>query len=248
LPDSVFPNNWFSTHKNEEDFPNGGGLFVLYPMRADSREREKNPLIIAEQRKNYSHFIDLQRHHPGQALEGTGSLLFDVDNKKIYCELSVRADPALLCEFVGQFNSLSKVPYKAVTWHSVDKQNNPIYHTNVVMAILRDHVILCTESITNDNERVRVIEEITEKKLNSRKPRKLIDISCAEMNEMAGNMINIRNKHGEDCVIMSERARLGLSPENRRTLKENYRIVSSDLKMIETIGGGSARCMVAELF
>lgn len=124
------------------------GLFVLYPMRVPSREKEKNPKIIEEiGRKNYKHFIDLQRHRESQALEGTGSLLFDVENKKVYCELSVRADPALLTDFIGQFNKISKTPYQEVVWHSVDPKGNPVYHTNVVMALLKDHVVLCTDSI-----------------------------------------------------------------------------------------------------
>jgi hypothetical protein len=89
LPDSVFPNNWFSTHRNE-DIPDG--LFVLYPMRVPSREKEKNPKIISEQGAKYKHFLEVKRQEPDQALEGTGSLLFDVDNKKVFVNISVRAD------------------------------------------------------------------------------------------------------------------------------------------------------------
>ena len=93
LPDSVFPNNWFSTHRSE-DIPDG--LFVLYPMRVPSREKEKNPEIIQREGANYKHFLEVKRGNPDQALEGTGSLLFDVENKKIFCNISVRADEALL--------------------------------------------------------------------------------------------------------------------------------------------------------
>ena len=91
----------------------------------------------------------MQRNTPEQALEGTGSLLFDVQNKKVYCQLSERADEQLLSQFMIQFNKLSKTPYRSVVWRSVDQKNNPIYHTNVVMAIFRDHVVLCTDSIVS---------------------------------------------------------------------------------------------------
>lgn len=115
------------------------------------------------------------------------------------------------------------------------------------MAILKDHVILCTESIRDKKERDQVIQHITEASLNNR-ARKLIEINYDEMNNMCGNMMMVQNKKGEHCVIMSERARQGLRQHNLKELESNYKIVASDLKMIETIGGGSARCMVAELF
>ena len=175
-------------------------------------------------------------------MEGTGSLLFDVKNKKIYCELSVRADPTLFCDFIGQFNKLSKNPYKAVVWHSYDPKGNPVYHTNVVMAILKDHVILCTDSITDAKEKENVVKELTTDGY------KIIDINFDEMLNMGGNMIMVQNKKGDHCVIMSDRARKGLRSHNLSELEKSYKIISSDLHMIETIGGGSARCMVAELF
>jgi hypothetical protein len=115
------------------------------------------------------------------------------------------------------------------------------------MGIFQDHVVLCTESIRDEEERKRVIEEITSPEKNE-KPRALIDISYAEMLNMCGNMIMVRSTTGENCVIMSERARKGLSPEHLEEIQKNYKIISSDLHMIETIGGGSARCMVAELY
>jgi hypothetical protein len=161
--------------------------------------------------------------------------------------LSVRADEKLLNNFVDYYNKISKRPYSAVVWRSVDPKNNPVYHTNVVMALLKDHVILCSESIKLPSERKKVIYEITDETLN-KKPKRLIDINYEEMLNMAGNMIMVKNKNGDHCVIMSERARKGLRPENLKTLEKHYQIVSADLHMIETIGGGSARCMVAEIF
>lgn len=121
-------------------------------------------------------------------MEGTGSLLFDEENKKIYCELSVRADETLLNEFVQKYNTYSKTPYRVVQWRSVDPKGNPVYHTNVVMAILKDHTILATDSIADKQERERVIKEITDPSNNIR-PKKLIDINFDEMLNMGGNMI-----------------------------------------------------------
>ena len=115
------------------------------------------------------------------------------------------------------------------------------------MAILKDHVVLCSESIRDEKERKIVIDEITNPKLN-RKPRELIDINYNEMENMAGNMIMVTNKRGKHCVIMSQRALKNLRRENLQVLEKNYTIIAPDLTMIETIGGGSARCMVAELF
>ena len=146
-----------------------------------------------------------------------------------------------------EFNKHSKNPYTAVVWHSVDPQGNAVYHTNVVMGIFQDHIVLCTESIRDENERKRVIQEITSPEKNL-KPRALIDISYAEMLNMCGNMIMVRSTKGDNCVIMSERARKGLTPEHLEEISKHYTIIASDLHMIETIGGGSARCMVAELY
>ena len=253
LPDSVFPNNWFSTHRTA-DIPGKqvviqaslDGLFVLYPMKAASREKEKNPELVAAQSTAYGHLIDLQRQTPEQALEGTGSLLFDVENRKVYCSLSERADETLLESFMKDYNRVAKRPYRAVTWHSCDPKGSPIYHTNVLMAILRDHVVVCTESVRDPEERSRLVTEITSPELNA-KPKEIIDISYDEMLDMAGNMIMVQGKD-RHCVIMSERARRGLRPANRDVLEKHYTVISADINMIETIGGGSARCMVAELF
>ena len=133
-------------------------------MRVPSREREKNPFVIKEQGSLYRHMINVHRDLPDQALEGTGSLLFDVENRKIYCELSVRADFDLLNKFISDFNKISKAPYEGVVWHSFDPKGNAVYHTNVVMALLKDHAILCTDSISDKAERDRVVESLTNTK------------------------------------------------------------------------------------
>lgn len=164
------------------------GVFILYPMKAPTREAEKNPHILFEAGKHYKEFFEVRRQDPNNVLEGTGSLIFDVINKKIYVNLSERADENVFNEFLEKFNSISKTPYKGVTYRSCDREGNPVYHTNVVMAILKDHVILCTESIRDEEERARVVRELTDPALNKH-PKQLIDISYDEVNNMGGNMI-----------------------------------------------------------
>ena len=176
------------------------------------------------------------------ALEGTGSLLFDHENRIIYCALSPRADPNVLKEFLEKFNALSNQPYETVTWHSYDPNGNLIYHTNVIMALFSKHAILCTDSITSEDERQKLLGSI------KKGGRAIISIDYSEMLEMAGNMLMLRNAKGEECVVMSERARRGLKTENLKIIEDNYKIISSDISIIEIIGGGSARCMLAELF
>lgn len=157
-------------------------------MKAPTREAEKNPHILFEAGKHYKDFIEIKRQDPNNVLEGTGSLLFDEVNKKVYVNLSERADEKVFNEFLSQFNKISKSPYKGVTFRACDKEGNPVYHTNVVMAILKDHVVLCTQSITNEEERANIIKELTDASLNA-KPKQLIDISYEEVNNMGGNMI-----------------------------------------------------------
>jgi len=134
-PDSCFPNNWFSTHKNDA-FPSG--LFVLYPMRAETREQEKNPKFIKMMRGEHSEFLNLPRvmdpkaSQLSKALEGTGSLLFDNQNSKIYCNISQRAFPDVLKDFFFEFNSIAIKPFRPVTYKAFGPDGSPVYHTNVV--------------------------------------------------------------------------------------------------------------------
>ena len=148
LPDSCFPNNWISTHKI--DVPKGG-LFVTYPMKAVSRQGEVNDKIIKDMNSLYKLHIKQKPVCKDQALEGTGSLVFDVEFKKIYCCVSVRADKETLVDFVKKFNEISLTKYKLVKFISFDDKTpkSVIYHTNVVLAILDKHSICCLDSVTN---------------------------------------------------------------------------------------------------
>lgn len=134
-PDSCFPNNWFSTHRNAS-FP--GGLFILYPMRADTREQEKNPKFIKKMREEHAEFLNLPRMVDPKAkslykaLEGTGSLLFDVQNSKVYCNISQRAFPDAFKDFFFEFNRIAEKAYRPVTYKAYGPDGSPVYHTNVV--------------------------------------------------------------------------------------------------------------------
>eukprot|EP00347_Sterkiella_histriomuscorum_P008666 403344226 len=243
LPDSIFVNNWLSTHRNDE-IPNG--MVVLYPMKVPTREKEKNPQIIKQLSSQYSVFLDLIRKIPDQSLEGTGSLVFDYENRKVYVKLSARADADLLQDFISELNQHSRAKYRSVVWHQ-NNDTDPINHTNVVMSTLRNHIVLCSESIASKKEKDKVLKEITNSYLNN-KPKELIDISLEEMQNHCGNILMLQNRHGEDCVVMSERARQSFRSENIKRITDNYRVISSDIHTIEEVGGGSARSMIAELF
>lgn len=241
-PDSVFPNNWFTTHKFDDNIPEG--VMFTYPMKAPTRQAEVNPKIIKQIGGQYKQVINLTPALDGEALEGTGSLIIDNKHKKVYCSLSERACEATLYKFMSQLNAICKnKKYRLVTFHASDKTGSPIYHTNVLMALLEKHIVFCLDSIHDPFERKRMELELTEG------GRQIVDISYDEMGNMCGNMINVKDKrNGEMCLIMSDRAKNNLSKKNQSTLSKAYRIVASDIKMIEIIGGGSARCMVAELY
>lgn len=180
LPDSVFPNNWFSTHK-DENIPKG--VFFTYPMKVPSRQREINPDIITEIGQNYKQQLTLKAARKGEALEGTGSLVIDSRLKKIYCCLSERADFNTLIKFNMKLSKLAKQDYKLVSFVAKDAGGSTIYHTNVMLAILDKHAICCLDSVADAHDREALKKELTDG------GREIVDISFKEMGEMCGNMI-----------------------------------------------------------
>ena len=156
LPDSVFPNNWFSTHKNFGQ----PGTFFIYPMKAFSRQQEVNPQIIADFGKNYKNVIRVLPTQEGESLEGTGSLIFDEQNKKIYCCLSERASLDTLNNFMKKLNDFSEKPYHLITFNAVDSKGIPIYHTNCILSILNKHTVCCLDTIKDKKERDFVEKEL----------------------------------------------------------------------------------------
>ena len=247
LPDSLFPNNWVSSHK----YPNSideKGVVCVYPMKVPTRQREVNYDIVRHLTGDEGHTIDFTNYnHVGKALEGTGVLIFDPANRKIYAGISQRWELDVLENFLENFNQNFSSPFKLVTFTAKTATGTPIYHTNVMMSILSDHAAICLEAIQDPEERERVIQELSSPELNDY-PKRIIDISLDEVYQMWGNILCVVNNKAEPWVIMSSTAFNGFSEEHLHELESHYRIIHSDVSTIEKIGGGSARCMVAEVF
>lgn len=234
-PDSIFPNNWVSFHND--------GKVVLYPMFAPNRrvERRNDILeIVKSQGFNIKEIDDRsQSEKQEKFLEGTGSMIFDHDNKIAYGSVSLRLDEKLFRDFCHQYG------FTPVVFHSyqnVGAERLPIYHTNVMMCVADQFVVICLDCIDDELERAKVIEAIK----NSNK--EIIEISEAQMQQFAGNMLQVNNKEGKKFLVMSETAFNSLTEEQIKNIEKYCEIIYSDLQTIETNGGGSARCMLAEVF
>ena len=234
-PDSIFPNNWVSFHKD--------GKVILYPMFALNRrvERREDVMeIIRNKGFEINEINDLSSSETqGRFLEGTGSMIFDHENKLAYGSVSLRLDEQLFREFCEKYG------FTPVVFHSyqtVGEERLPIYHTNVMMCVADRFVVICLDCIDHELERSKVIETIK----NSGK--EIIEISEEQMQQFAGNMLQVQNKNGEKFLIMSQTAYQSLHQEQISNIEKYCEIIYSDLNTIETNGGGSARCMLAEIF
>ncbi len=229
-PDSIFPNNWVSFHED--------GSVYLYPMFSENRrlERRKEILDGLNTRFEVNHVSDLSFYEMQHAfLEGTGSMVLDRANKIAYACLSVRTDEEVLdnfCMLTG---------YEPVAFQAVDSDNFPIYHTNVMMCIGDRFAVICLDSIRNPEERLQVSISL------KGSGKEIIEISLGQMNKFAGNMLQVANAAGESLLVMSEQAYLSLNPEQIVALEQYSRIIYAPLYTIEKNGGGSARCMLAEI-
>jgi len=229
-PDSIFPNNWVSFHSD-------GNIF-LYPMQAENRrlERREDIISLLEDRFKVQHIVDLSRFEEHKKfLEGTGSMVLDRDNKIAYACLSPRTDKEVLDVFCEQSG------YRAVCFDAVDENGRAIYHTNVLMCVGSKFAVICLDSIANPHERIVVSEALTSTQ------KEIIDISFEQMNHFAGNMLEVKSKNGETLIVMSESAYSALENEQISTLKNYGKLVYADIRTIENNGGGSARCMMAEV-
>ncbi len=229
-PDSIFPNNWVSFHQD--------GSVVLYPMFAANRRLERKPAVLEQVRSKFvvKRVIDLSVYEGnGTFLEGTGSVVLDRKRHIAYACLSPRTDPNLLNEFCR------KMKYKPVAFHAVDKNGGAIYHTNVMMCVADKFVVICFDSIRDAEERRKVETAIVES------GKEIVSISIDQMNHFAGNMLQVRNDKGEKFLVMSTRAFNSLTSEQVKKLEGFGRIIHSQLDTIEKNGGGSARCMMAEV-
>ncbi len=229
-PDSIFPNNWVSFHEN--------GTVVLYPMFAPNRRQERKPAVLAAIDKKFriGNTIDLSKYETDDLfLEGTGSMVLDRDKKIAYACISPRTDFDVLSDFCD------KMDYQPVLFDAFDQQQRPIYHTNVMMCVADKFVVICLESIPAESER----EEVRTVIKGSGK--EIIPISLEQMNHFAGNMLQVQNEKGEKLLVMSSAAYTALTPAQLRQLESFNRILHSPLATIEANGGGSARCMMAEV-
>ncbi len=231
-PDAVFPNNWVSFHQE--------GTIVTYPMFAPVRRLERREAVIDAVVKEG--FVSGRRIHleeneaDNRFLEGTGSIIFDHPNRLAYACLSPRTDAALLeklCREIG---------YEKVVFHAVDAKGQDIYHTNVMMALGETFVVICLDSVRDPAER-RMLEEKF-----SATGKEIVDITLAQMNAFAGNMLQVSNRAGETILVMSSQAYNALTTSQIKTLEKHTKLLHSPLETIETYGGGSARCMMAEVF
>jgi len=234
-PDSIFPNNWISFHAN--------GTVGLYPMFAENRrnERREDILVILEaQGFVINDVMDYTAAETdGIFLEGTGSILMDRVNNKAYCALSDRADEELFIEFCEDFDCM---PVIFTANQTVDGNRLPIYHTNVMMALAENFAIICTDTIDDKQERKNVLDHL---KMDAKE---IIRITETQMHHFAGNMLQVIGANDKRFMVMSSAAYNSLASDQIKAIEAHGEIIHSSLETIETCGGGSARCMMAEVF
>jgi hypothetical protein len=234
-PDSIFPNNWISFHQE--------GTVAMYPMFAENRRLERREDIL-EQVENEGFLIENVMDYTAAEkdtifLEGTGSMILDRENSKAYCALSPRADEELFIEFCEDFEY---TPVIFTANQTVNGKREKIYHTNVMMCIAETFVVICLSSIDDKAERKHLLKHFKED------GKKVIDISEDQVDCFAGNMLQVRGKGEERFLIMSQAALESLTPSQQTQIQHHCQIISSSLETIEACGGGSARCMMAEVF
>ncbi|WP_433778265.1 citrulline utilization hydrolase CtlX [Flavobacterium anhuiense] len=234
-PDSIFPNNWVSFHEH--------GDVVLYPMFAENRRLERRDDILDILEKKGFEISNIIYYNvaeeEGIFLEGTGSLLLDRANAKAYCALSPRADEELVIKFCQNFD-YTPVIFKA--FQTVNEKRKLIYHTNVMMCLGETFAVICADSIDDKKERKMVLDHLKEDK------KEIILITEDQVNNFAGNMLEVRGKDDKRYIVMSASAHQSLTPKQIAQLENHAEILSSSLDTIEACGGGSARCMMAEVF
>ena len=230
-PDSVFPNNWISFHHN--------GTIILYPMFAVNRrlERKHEVMDCIREKFQIDKIIDLSSHeNESLFLEGTGSMVLDRDHHIAYACLSQRTHLPVLQEFCDLMG------YQPVSFSATDTHGQPIYHTNVMMCVADQYVVICLQSIADITEQETVIHSFHQTN------KEIIPISLEQMNCFAGNMLQVQNRTGQKFLVMSSQAYHSLTNEQKNKLEKYNPIIHSDITTIETHGGGSARCMMAEVF
>ncbi|MEQ9440408.1 MAG: arginine deiminase-related protein [Cyclobacteriaceae bacterium] len=235
-PDSVFPNNWISFHDD--------GTVVTYPMWAPNRRLERRDDILSTLIKDYGYAIRRKIDYSyfeteEKFLEGTGSMVLDRQNRIAYACVSPRTHLHLLEEFCLEFGFR---PLVFIASQMIDEGFAEIYHTNVMMSIGEDFAVFCADALKNTWDRRDIVAAIQDT------GKEVIFISEAQCNHFAGNMLQVKNKDGERLLVMSEQAYQSLSAGQIQQIRQYTDIVYSPLNTIEACGGGSARCMMAEVF
>ena len=230
-PDSIFPNNWISTH--------AGGTLCLYPMFAENRRAERKLSVIAFLQANYKieNLLDLtDLEKEGKFLEGTGSMVLDHQNKISYGCLSERLDEAAFTFWCD------KMQFKPISFKAVDHKAQPIYHTNVMMCMGNQFVVICLDSIPNEIEKQIVLESFLQTN------KEVITISQDQLNHFAGNMLQVFDIVEKPHLIMSEQAYKTLNVAQLKSLEKYNPLLPISIPTIEALGGGSTRCMMAEIY
>lgn len=234
-PDSIFPNNWISFHEN--------GDVTLYPMFAENRraERREDILDVLEDKGFAIHEIMdyTSAEEDGFFLEGTGSIVLDRDNGKAYCALSPRADEELFIEFCEDFD-LAPVIFEA--YQTVNGERKHMYHTNVMMCIAETFAVVCADCIDDKQERKMVLDNL------KADGKDIILVTEDQVNNFAGNMLQVKGKDDKRYLVMSNSAYQSLTKAQIHKIEEHCEILHANLDTIEACGGGSARCMMAEVF
>lgn len=234
-PDSIFPNNWISFHQT--------GDVILYPMFAENRRAERREDIIdyvEQQGFVIDGGVDYTMAESADIfLEGTGSIILDRANEKAYCALSPRADEELFIEYCED-QDLAPIIFHA--YQTVNGERKLIYHTNVMMCIGEKFAVLCADSIDDKAERKLVVESLKED------GKEIIYITEDQVNNFAGNMLEVRGKDDKSYLVMSQSAFQSLTQQQIKAIEQYSEILSANLDVIEACGGGSARCMMAEIF
>ena len=230
-PDAIFPNNWISFHENK--------TLVLYPMEALNRrcERRLEVVLQLQQKFNYTNVIDLSHFElQGKFLEGTGSIVFDHESKVAFAVLSSRTNEDVLKELC------QRIGYKPFVFRAFDSNGHPVYHTNVVMCMGDDFVVICLKAIADEESRADLLKEFVQL------GKKVLEISLEQMNRFAGNMLLLKDRHGGNKLVLSETAFQSLAEAQVSFLKSRAELIRFQIPTVEFIGGGSARCMLAEVF
>ena len=229
-PDSIYPNNWFSTHSD--------GSLVLYPMCSPNRRAERRPGIISEIRRlaGTTRVVDLSGwEDSGEYLESTGSMVFDRKSRTAYACRSPRTSEKVLedyCQHMG---------YIPFLFDAVDRDGRPIYHTNILMSIGKEFAVLCKEAIVSQEICDRIVSGLVAS------GKRVVGISYSQMMHFAGNILEVSNLRGERCLLMSDTAKAGLTPGQLESIAGQDKVIALHIPHIEEVGGGSVRCMLAEI-